>query len=124
MVLALAVGVGGALGAVGRYLVDVLVRRHVGGDWPWGTLAVNVIGSFALGVLVGVAVDQSWATSARAVLGAGVCGGLTTWSTATWETVQLAEQGSPGMAMGYAIGGLAASIAAAAVGLAIGAAVL
>jgi CrcB protein len=115
-----AVGLAGAIGAVSRYLIDGAVQDRTGRMFPFGTLTVNVVGSLLLGVVAGVAIHHSGAATTRVVLGTGFCGGLTTWSTASWEAVRLAEEGSTKAAVTFTLVNLAASVAAGAVGLAIG----
>ncbi len=122
MTLALAVGLFGALGAVLRYLADGAVADRVGGPFPWGTLSVNVAGSLVLGLLIGLTWYHGLAAHWRVVLGTGLCGGLTTWSSASWETVRLAEEGLWRHAVTYALGGLAAALCAGAAGIALAAA--
>lgn len=84
LVTALAVGVGGAVGAVSRYAVSRAIDRRV-----LGVFTVNVVGSFALGVILGVGLDGP----ARLALGVGFCGAFTTFSSFAVETVELAEDG-------------------------------
>ena len=121
MTLALAVAFGGALGAVLRYLADGAVGDRVGGPFPWGTLSVNVAGSLLLGFLIGLTWYHGLPEHWRLVLGTGFCGGLTTWSSASWETVRLAEEGLWRHAATYALGGLALALFAGAAGLALAA---
>jgi CrcB protein len=121
--LVLAVGLAGGLGAVLRYLADGAVQDRVSGPFPYGTLAVNLSGSLVLGFLTGLGWYHGLSGDARAVLGVGFCGGLTTWSTASWETVRLAEDGLFRAAFVYTLGGMAAAVAAAVAGLALAAAV-
>jgi CrcB protein len=85
--------------------------------FPWSTLAVNVVGAFALGVLVGATPPTA---ASRLALGAGVCGGFTTFSTYAVEAVALAERGLPGRAGAYAVGSVMAGVLAAVAGLAVG----
>ena len=115
--LALSVGVAGGIGSIARYLIDGTVQDRTSGILPFGTLTVNVIGSFVMGFLVGLVLFHDIADLPRTVLGTGFCGGLTTWSTASWETLRLVEEGSPRAAFLNAVGGMAASLAAAGCGL-------
>jgi CrcB protein len=85
----LLVALGAAVGAPARYLTDTAVRRRRPGSFPWGTLLVNVSGSFALGLLVGAGVGPQWA----ALLATGFCGAFTTWSTLAVDVVLLARDG-------------------------------
>ncbi len=94
MTLVLAVGVAGSVGAVARYLLDGAVQDRVSGPFPFGTLTVNVVGSLILGFLAGYTLSHTGGRTARTVVGTGLCGALTTWSTASWETVRLAEEGA------------------------------
>jgi CrcB protein len=81
VIAALLVAVGAAVGAPARYAVNHLMRARWGATPMAGTLVVNVLGSFALGLLVGAAVSGSW----LALLGTGFCGALTTFSTLALE---------------------------------------
>lgn len=82
-------GVLGAGGAMGRVILDGAVSRRTSGAMPWGTMAVNVLGSLALGLLVGLGVNGD----ARLVLAGGLIGALTTFSTWMLETQRLLEEG-------------------------------
>jgi CrcB protein len=115
--LALAVGLAGACGAVARYLVDGAVQDRVSGLFPFGTLTVNMAGSLVLGLLAGFTLSHTGGTTAKTVVGTGFCGGLTTWSTASWETVRLAEEGATRTAAVFTLVNLFASFGAAVVGL-------
>jgi CrcB protein len=117
VVVALAVGVAGAVGAVARYLLDGVVQDRTSGFFPFGTLTVNVVGSFILGVVAGLVLGHGVSGEVEAVVGAGFCGGLTTWSTVAWETVRLAEEESIGAAAVSTVVNMVASLSAAAVGL-------
>jgi CrcB protein len=118
--LVLAVVVAGGLGAVGRFLVDAVVRSWTRAPNPLGTVVVNVTGSFALGVVTGLVLAGSVPEAARLVVGTGFLGGYTTFSTASFHTVRVAERGRLGGAVVYGVGTLAATIGAAAVGLWLG----
>jgi CrcB protein len=82
------------------------VQSRVGGPFPWGTFVVNVSGSFALGVLTGLALYHAFPEEPRIVLGAGFCGAYTTFSTFGLETVRLLEQDAPAAACRNALGTL------------------
>ncbi|MGM1059316.1 fluoride efflux transporter CrcB [Saccharothrix sp. Mg75] len=103
---ALLVFAGAATGAVLRYLTTRLLR----GDFPWAVLAVNVVGSFALGCVAGSS------PALTALVGTGLCGGLTTYSTFSQDTVTLVEQGRYPKALANAAANLVAGVAAAALG--------
>jgi fluoride exporter len=112
----------GAIGAPARYLVDGAVADRIGGVFPWGTLVVNVSGSLVLGLLTGLALYHGFPEAPRLVLGTGFCGAYTTFSTHTFETVRLIEEGALAAAARNAAGTLLAGLAAAALGLALPAA--
>lgn len=89
-----AVAVGGALGSVARYLTMVQVGRILGTGYPFGTLAVNILGGFVLGVLVeAMALRWSVSQELRALLTVGVMGGFTTFSTFSMDIFVLMERG-------------------------------
>lgn len=99
---AMLVALGGGLGAGLRHAVNLAFRHQYGPlIFPWHTLVINVIGSFALGVLFGLARDrESWMLFA----GTGLCGGFTTYSTFSLETVALLDAARPAAAIGYVTG--------------------
>ena len=107
----------GAIGAPLRYLVDGAVADRAEGVFPWGTLTVNVSGSLVLGFLTGLALYHAFPSEPRIVLGTGFCGAYTTFSTFTFETVRLVEEGAINEAFRNALGTLAACAAAAALGI-------
>ena len=121
MTLAITVAIAGGIGAVARYLIDGAVGDRTSGVFPYGTTTVNIIGSFILGVVTGLVLYHGAATDVKTIAGTGFCGGLTTWSTFSWENVRLAGDGHIGPALSNALGGIAASVAAAALGLALAA---
>ena len=111
--------IGGALGAPLRYLTDLLVQARHDSILPWGTLTVNVVGSFVLGA-VGAAVAVGGAPSwVMTLLGTGFCGALTTFSTFGFETVRLLEEGSLLEAFVNVLASLAAGMLAVAAGWAL-----
>jgi fluoride exporter len=86
------VGVGGLLGTEARYLVGLSLAALLGTAFPYGTLAVNLTGSFVVGLLVGLGDARGLASEARLFLVTGFLGGYTTFSAFSVETVRLAEQ--------------------------------
>ena len=87
--------VGGGIGAAARYLLSGLVHRFVDPSFPYGTLAVNVAGCFAIGFLASLSEDRFLISSSmRMFLGIGILGGFTTFSTFSIETLYLAREAS------------------------------
>ena len=86
--------VAGAIGAPTRYLLDGFVQDHSSGAFPWGTFTINMTGSMALGLLTGAVLYHAFPTTPKVVLGTGFCGAYTTFSTWTFETVRLLEEGA------------------------------
>jgi CrcB protein len=93
-VTTLLVVVGGAAGANLRYLLDRRVQRWHDSAFPWGTLTVNVLGCLVLGLLTGAARHGAAGHAALALLGTGLCGALTTYSTFGYETIMLFSRGA------------------------------
>jgi CrcB protein len=113
----------GAAGAPSRYLVDGYVGDRAQGVFPWGTFLVNVTGSLLLGFLTGLALYHGLPNAPKVVVGTGFCGAYTTFSTFTFETVRLIEEGAINEAFRNALGSLATGAVAAAAGVALAAAV-
>lgn len=107
-----------AVAAPARYLIDGWVEERTAGGFPLGTLVVNVLGCFVLGVLTGLGLHHGLGDGARTALGSGGMGAFTTFSTATFETVRLAEEGDPRGAARNVAAQLLGGLAAAAAGLA------
>jgi CrcB protein len=107
----------GGLGATTRLVVDGAVRARWRTMLPWATVLINVTGSLLLGVLTGLILYRGVSADARLVLGTGFCGGYTTFSTASVETVRLAQQRRFIPALLYAVATAGLSLAAAAVGI-------
>ena len=115
--LFLLVALAGGVGAGLRWLADVLLSRLLPSGFPWAILVVNTTGSFALGLITGAALGTEW----LAVLGTGLLGGYTTFSTVAVDTQVRAGEGRRGAAWFDALGTLALTVAAALAGLALGA---
>lgn len=104
MQLILSIGLGGAIGAIGRYLAMGAVSQFLGMGFPYATLFVNVAGSFVLGLLVeGMALAWQVDATLRAFLVVGVLGGFTTFSTFSLDLVYLFERGALLLAVLYAV---------------------
>jgi CrcB protein len=115
------IALGSAMGGVVRYLVGGAVQQAAGGTFPAGTLLVNVTGSFLLGFLIRYSADSAaLGPELRAMLTIGFCGGYTTFSTFSYETVRLIEDGQGGRALAYALSSVLLSVGAAVLGLAAG----
>ncbi len=111
------VAIGGALGSAARYLVNVTAMRLLGPGFPWATVAVNVAGSFLMGVLV-VSLAHRDAMRLAPFLMTGVLGGFTTFSAFSLDTLTLWERGQTGTAAAYVLGSVAVSLAAIVAGMA------
>ena len=120
---ALLVLLGGAIGAPARYLTDLYVREWTGADFPWGTMVVNAVGSLVLGLLAGAASSGVLPGWVLTLVGTGFCGALTTFSTFSYETVRLAENGRWRSAALNVLGSLAVGTAAVSLGWLVGSAV-
>lgn len=114
------VAVGAAVGAPLRYLTDRAVQARHDTVFPWGTLTVNIAGSFVLGVIA--AAGRHLDPPLVAALGVGFCGALTTYSTFGYETLRLLEGRARFYAVANVVASVAAGVGAAAVGFALGAA--
>lgn len=115
--LFLGAALAGGVGAVLRYLADLGIAKLAGRRFPWGILVVNLTGSFALGFVTAAAPDQLF------LLGAGLLGGYTTFSTAMLDTVALWRDGERPASVFNAVGMLVLALLAAGLGLALGSAV-
>lgn len=117
----LLVAVGGALGSALRYALSVGITRVAAGPFPWHTLAINLIGSFGLGVLLFAWPSSTWMTPAvRLGLTTGLMGGFTTYSTFNYETLKLMHDGAPGLAAAYVLATLLSCTVAGFAGIAVG----
>ena len=117
------VALGGALGSVARAVGSLWGVRLTGPGFPWGTVAINVGGSFVIGALatlLGPSLRAAWAGDARAFLMVGVCGGFTTFSSFSLQTVELARQGRTVAAVGNVAMSVGLCLVATVLGMAAG----
>lgn len=113
-----AVAVGGALGASGRYLFNLQMMRLLGPNFPWGTLGVNIIGSFVMGVLAeSFALRFNVSSEMRSFLMTGILGGFTTFSAFSLDAGNMIERDAFGLAGIYVAASVLGSIAALFLGL-------
>jgi CrcB protein len=113
-----AVAVGGAIGASGRYLFNLQMMRLLGMNFPWGTLGVNIIGSFVMGVLAeSFALRFNVSAEMRSFLMTGVLGGFTTFSAFSLDVGNMVERNDLGLAGVYVVASVVGSIAALFLGL-------
>jgi CrcB protein len=114
----LALFLGGGFGASARYGSGLLAARYLGGDFPWGTLIVNVGGSLLIGILMHFALDaDALPPRARLALVTGFCGAFTTFSTFSYETTRAIEAGDWGIAAGNVVANVALCLGATFAGL-------
>jgi CrcB protein len=115
----LLIGAGGALGAVSRHLVGRTALRLLGGDQPWGTLAVNVAGGLMMGLLIGflVATERGDQHAARMFAAVGFLGGFTTFSAFSLEMALMIERKAWLNAFAYAAGSVVLSLGALMIGM-------
>lgn len=113
--------VAGSIGAPCRYLLDGFVQDHTAGAFPWGTFVINMTGSLLLGLITGAALYHAFPNTPKVVIGTGFCGAYTTFSTWTFETIRLLEEGSIREALINAALALVIGVGAAGLGLALAA---
>ncbi|MFF2847219.1 fluoride efflux transporter CrcB [Streptomyces sp. NPDC058001] len=110
--------IGGAMvGAPLRYLTDRVVQSRHDTVFPWGTFAVNVVGCLILGVLTGAVTAGATSAQVQLLLGTGLCGALTTYSTFSYETLRLAEDGAGVFAAANVLGSVLVGLGAAFAGV-------
>ncbi|MFD3583547.1 fluoride efflux transporter CrcB [Streptomyces sp. NPDC058683] len=114
---------GAVVGAPLRYLTDRAVRARHDSVFPWGTFVVNVVGCLILGLLTGAASAGAASPHLQLLLGTGLCGALTTYSTFSYETLRLTETGAGLYAAANVVASVAAGLGAAFAGVAIAQAV-
>ncbi|MEU6117821.1 fluoride efflux transporter CrcB [Streptomyces sp. NPDC047117] len=114
---------GAMVGAPLRYLTDRAVQARHDTVFPWGTFTVNVAGSLILGLLTGAVAAGAASSQVQLLVGTGLCGALSTYSTFSYETLRLAEGGARLFAAANAVGSVVAGLAAAFAGAAVARAV-
>ena len=114
------VGLAGACGALARYLLGRYVAERAASIFPYGTLFINLSGAFVIGLLFALTAHGLLSTSVQTVLATGFLGGYTTYSTMSWEGVQLARGGSTPRGLLYLGGSIGLGLLAAALGLLVG----
>lgn len=117
LVLTVSVAVAGAVGALARFVLDGAVKTRSATVFPAATLLINVTGSLLLGVLTGLALFHGEPSAVKTIVGTGLCGGYTTFSTASFETIRLVQQRRGALAAVNAVGTLGLSVLAGAAGL-------
>ncbi|MFJ6012367.1 fluoride efflux transporter CrcB [Streptomyces sp. NPDC092952] len=109
--------VGASVGAPLRYLTDRAVQSRHDSVFPWGTFTVNVVGSLILGLLTGAVAAGAASSHVQLLIGTGLCGALTTYSTFSYETLRLAEDGARSYAVANVAGSVVAGLGAAFAGV-------
>jgi CrcB protein len=101
---ALVIGAGGFLGANARYWLGGLIQSRAGATFPWGTFAINLLGSLAIGIFMEIAMREGWHPNWRLFVAVGVLGGFTTFSSFAYESVGLLSDKSYGAGSFYVFG--------------------
>ncbi|MFJ4366469.1 fluoride efflux transporter CrcB [Streptomyces chartreusis] len=114
---------GAVVGAPLRYLTDRAVQSRHDSVFPWGTFLVNACGCLILGLLTGAAASGTAGSHLQLLLGTGLCGALTTYSTFSYETLRLTETGAGLYALGNVVGSVVVGLGAAFLGVSLAEAV-
>ncbi|MGP9022739.1 fluoride efflux transporter CrcB [Streptomyces sp. BR1] len=114
---------GAAVGAPLRFLTDRAVQTRHDSIFPWGTFTVNVVGCLILGTLTGAATAGAGSSHLQLLVGTGLCGALTTYSTFSYETLRLAEDGAAFYAMVNVVASVVAGLGAVYLGVTVAEAV-
>lgn len=120
MLVTLGVAVAGGVGSVCRFTLDGYIKSRTRVAYPLGTTVINITGSFLLGLVTALALAHALPDAWKTILGTGLIGGYTTFSTASFETVRLAQEGRWGAATLNGLGMFAASLIAGGIGLWLG----
>ena len=113
----LLVVVGGGIGAGIRHLTNIGALRLVGPTYPWGTMVINIVGSFAMGLFIAVLMRRGGSDQLRLFVATGIFGGFTTFSAFSLDFATLWERGATIPALGYALASVVGAIVALFVGL-------
>ena len=113
----LLVVVGGGIGAGIRHLANMGALRLVGPNYPWGTMAINIVGSFAMGLFIAILVRRGGSNEVRLFVATGILGGFTTFSAFSLDFATLWERGATLPAFGYALASVIGAIIALFLGL-------
>lgn len=113
----LLVVIGGGIGAGIRHLANIGALRLVGANYPWGTIAINIVGSFAMGLFIATLMRRGGSTELRLFVATGILGGFTTFSAFSLDFATLWERGATLPAFGYALASVIGAIIALFLGL-------
>ncbi|MET2826894.1 fluoride efflux transporter CrcB [Mesorhizobium shangrilense] len=113
----LLVVLGGGIGAGIRHLTNIGALRLVGPNFPWGTMTINIVGSFAMGLFIAMLVRRGGSSELRLFVATGIFGGFTTFSAFSLDFATLWERGSALPALGYALASVIGAIIALFLGL-------
>ena len=119
----LLVAVGSALGGMGRYLLTLWTARAWGESFPWGTLVINVLGSFVIGLFFSLTMAEGplpASAHARLFVMTGICGGFTTFSAFSLQSLMLLRDGQWWSALGYMMGSVVLCVIAVTIGYWVG----
>ncbi|RMB77132.1 fluoride efflux transporter CrcB [Rhodococcus sp. SBT000017] len=108
---------GGSAGAIVRFVLDGAIRHHRASDFPWATATINVTGSLLLGFVIGLILFHGLPQELQLIVGIGFCGGYTTFSTASFETVRLIQRQKYIAGVLNAVGTLLVTVVAGGAGL-------
>ena len=109
--------IGGAIGAGARHLVGQAMLARLGPGFPWWTLSVNIVGSLAMGLLIGLLARSAGGETTRLFVGVGILGGFTTFSSFSLEFWVLFERGQAGQAAFYVLGSVMGALLACGAGM-------
>ena len=116
----LLVSIAGSIGAMARFFIDGVIRQTRVTTFPFATLFINVGGSFFLGLLTSLGASHIISGTTKIIFGTGFCGGYTTFSTANFETIRLAQSKRSALAIANVVFTMALTMVAALIGLEVG----